>query len=61
MKKINYLGKTINEYLNKKPKEMRINIMQIQMQWDKYYKELLKKKNININSDGKKKDISPRR
>lgn len=52
-KKINYLGKTINEYLNKKPKEMRINIMQIQMQWDKYYKELLKQKNININSDGK--------
>lgn len=52
-KKINYLGKTINEYLNKKPKEMRINITQIQMQWDKYYKELLKQKNININSDGK--------
>lgn len=52
-KKINYLGKTINEYVNKKPKEMRINIMQIQMQWDKYYKELLKQKNININSDGK--------
>ena len=52
-KKINYLGKTINEYVNKKPKEMRINIMQIQIQWDKYYKELLKQKNININSDGK--------
>ena len=52
-KKINYLGKTINEYLNKKPKEMRINITQIQMQWDKYYKDLLKQKNININSDGK--------
>lgn len=52
-KKINYLGKTINEYLNKKPKEMKINITQIQMQWDKYYKELLKQKNININSDGK--------
>ena len=32
---------------------MRINIMQIQMQWDKYYKDLLKQKNININSDGK--------
>ena len=52
-KKINYLGITINEYLNKKPKEMKINITQIQMQWDKYYKELLKQKNININSDGK--------
>ena len=52
-KKINYSGKTINEYLNKKPKEMKINITQIQMQWDKYYKELLKQKNININSDGK--------
>ena len=34
-KKINYLGKTINEYLNKKPKEMKINITQIQM--NKYY------------------------
>ena len=32
---------------------MKINITQIQMQWDKYYKELLKQKNININSDGK--------
>lgn len=52
-KKINYLGITINKYLNKKPKEMKINITQIQMQWDKYYKELLKQKNININSDGK--------
>ena len=47
-KKINYLNKTVNEFLKEKPKEMKINITQIQIQWDKYYKGLLKQNNINI-------------
>ena len=46
-KKINYLNKTVDEFLNENPKEMRINVTQIQIQWDRYYKDLLKQKNIN--------------
>ena len=49
-KKINYANKTIKEYLNEKKKEMKISITQIQMQWEKYYKELLKQMNINNNN-----------
>ena len=42
---INYLNLTVDKYLKDNPKEQRINITQIQMQWDKYYKEILRKKN----------------
>ena len=49
-KKINYVNKTIKEYLNEKKKEMKISITQIQIQWEKYYKELLKQMNINNNN-----------
>ena len=49
-KKINYANKTIKEYLNEKKKEMKISITQIQMKWEKYYKELLKQMNINNNN-----------
>ena len=49
-KKINYINKTIKEYLNEKKKEMKINITQIQIQWEKYYKELLKQMNVNNNN-----------
>ena len=43
-RKINYLNLTIDNYLKNNPKEQRINTTQIQMQWDKYYKETLRKK-----------------
>ena len=56
-KKINYLNKTIKEYLKEKKKEMKISITQIQIQWEKYYKELLKQMNINNNSDIKMRQI----
>ena len=57
-KKINYVNKTIKEYLKEKKKEMKISITQIQIQWEKYYKELLKQININNNSDIKMRQIS---
>ena len=56
-KKINYLNKTVNEFLKEKPKEMKINITQIQIQWDKYYKGLLKQNNINIEVKDKMRPI----
>jgi len=56
-KKINYVNKTIKEYLKEKRKEMKISITQIQIQWEKYYKELLKQMNINNNSDIKMRQI----
>ena len=56
-KKINYVNKTIKEYLNDKKKELKVSISQIQKQWEKYYKELLKQMNINNNSDIKMRQI----
>ena len=50
---INYLNLTIDTYIKENRKEQRINTTQIQMQWDKYYKEILRKKNIIINKDDK--------
>ena len=50
-KKINYLKTTIRQYLAQDKREMRINLTQIKMQWDKYYKETLRKKNIKIKKD----------
>ena len=50
---INYLNISIDKYLKENPKEQRINTTQIQMQWNKYYKEILRKKNIVINEDDK--------
>ena len=52
-KKINYLNMTINQYLNEENREMRINLTQVKMQWDKYYQEFLNQNNININSRDK--------
>jgi hypothetical protein len=54
---INYLNLTIDKYLKENKKEQRINTTQIQMQWNKYYKEILRKKNIKINEDDKTRPI----
>ena len=56
-KKINYLNKTISQYIGENPKEMKINLMQIKIQWDKYYKDYLKQQNINKNSGDKMRPI----
>ena len=51
------LNLTIDNYLKNNPKEQRINTTQIQMQWDKYYKETLRKKNIKIEKDDKTRPV----
>ena len=56
LNQIDYLDLTIDKYL-KDSKNQRINTTQIQMQWDKYYKEILKQKNININIDDKTRPV----
>jgi len=52
-KKINYLKMTIKQYLSQSKREMRINLTQMKLQWDKYYKEILTKNNINVKSNDK--------
>jgi hypothetical protein len=52
-KKINYLNMTISQYLIEEKREMRINLTQVKMQWDKYYQEFLNQNNIDINSKDK--------
>ena len=52
-RQINYLNLTIDKYIKDNTKEQRINTIQIQMQWDKYYKEILRKNNIKINKGDK--------
>ena len=48
---INYLNLTIQNYLKDNTKELKMNLIQIQMQWDKYYKEILNKNNIEIKAN----------
>jgi hypothetical protein len=45
-----YLNLTIENYIKNKT-EQRINTIQIQMQWNKYYKDILRQKNIKIDKD----------
>lgn len=54
---INYLNITVDKYINQNPKEQRINITQIKMRWDKYYKEILRQKNINIKADDNRRSV----
>ena len=54
---INYSNLTVDKYLNQNPKEQRINITQIKMHWDKYYKEILSQKNINMKADDNRRSV----
>ena len=54
---INYSNLSVDKYLNQNPKEQRINITQIKMHWDKYYKEVLNQKNINIKTDDNRRSV----
>ena len=47
-KKINYLDITIQDYMKDNTKESKMNLIQIQMYWDNYYKEILNQKNIDL-------------
>ena len=51
---INYLNITIQNYLKDNTKELKMNLIQIQMQWGKYYKEMLNNKNIDLKTNDKK-------
>jgi len=50
-KQITYLNITVKNYLKDNSREPRMNLLQIKMQWDKYYKEMLNKKNINLKTN----------
>ena len=54
---INYLNITIQDYLKDNTKELKMNLIQIQMQWGKYYKEILKNKNIDLKTNDKNRPI----
>ena len=56
-RQINYSNLTVDKYLNQNPKEQRINITQIKMHWDKYYKEILSQKNINMKADDNRRSV----
>ena len=54
---INYLNLTISQYIDEHSKTPKINTTQIIMQWEKYYNEFLKKKNINTDKTNKMRPI----
>jgi hypothetical protein len=54
---INYLNITIQNYLKDNTKELKMNLIQIQMQWGKYYKEMLNNKNIDLKTNDKNRPI----
>ena len=51
--KIKYLNISVDKYLKERPIKHQINTTQFSMIWDKYYKEILNQKNIDVNKDGK--------
>ena len=64
--RINYFDITIEHFLNDNTKDLKLNLKQLKMQCDKYYKEILINNNINLKSndeirpiiyDRKKSDI----
>ena len=63
---INYLDITVQNYLNDNTKELKVNLFQLQIQWDNIYKEIISSKNIDLKNndnirpviyDRKKNDI----
>ena len=55
--KINYLNITIQNYLKDNTKELKMNLIQIQIQWGKYYKDMLNNKNIDLKTNDKNRPI----
>ena len=54
---INYLNITIQDYLKDNTKELKMNLIQIQMKWGKYYKDMLNNKNIDLKTNDKNRPI----
>lgn len=55
--KINYLNITIQDYLKDSTKELKMNLIQIQMQWGKYYQDILNNKNIDLKTNDKNRPV----
>lgn len=62
----NYLDITVQNYLNDNTRELKVNLVQLQIQWDNINKEIINSKNIDLKKndnirpviyDRKKKDI----
>lgn len=54
---IDYVKTQIKSYLQDNSKESKLNLQQIQVFWEKYYKELLNGNNINQNLNDHMRDI----
>ena len=54
---INYLNITVQNYLNDNSRERNINLNQIILQWDNFFKTVLNKNNINLKKDDKIRPI----
>lgn len=56
-KRINYSKMNARNYLEDNTRELKVNIVQILIQWNKLYNENIKMKNIYLNSNDKIKSI----
>ena len=54
---IHYLNITVQNYLNDNSRERNVNLNQIILQWDNYFKTVLNKNNINLKKDDKIRPI----
>ena len=54
---INYLDITVQNYLKDTTKEIKIDLAQLLMQWNKFYKDILPNKNIYLKTNIKLRHI----
>ena len=54
---INYLEITVQNYLKDTTKELKIDLLQLLMQWNQFYKDILINKNIYLKTNDKLKPI----
>ena len=54
---INYLDITVQNYLKDTTKELKIDLLQLLMQWNQFYKDILINKNIYLKTNDKLKPI----
>ena len=54
---INYLDITVKNYLQDTTKELKIDLAQLFIQWNKFYKDILINKNIYLKTDDKLRPI----
>ena len=54
---INYLDLNVKNYLKDTRKELKIDLAQIFIKWNKFYKDILVNKNINVKTNDKLRPI----